>query len=71
MRLQLSRMWALVIPVERQRDPRVVSLSVVGQAAAGALMTALVADGGVTTYALRIVLSGGRSGWIVNSVDGG
>ena len=71
MRLQLSRMRALVTPVERQRHPRVVSLSVVGQAAAGALVTALVADGGLTTYALRIMLSGGRGGWIVNSVDGG
>jgi hypothetical protein len=71
MRLQLSRMRASVTPVECQRHPRVVSLSVVGQAADWALVTALVADGGVTTYVLRIVLSGGRGGWIVNSVDGG
>jgi hypothetical protein len=71
LRRQLSRMRSLVTPVERHRHPRVVSLFVVGQVAAGALVTALVADGGVTTYALRIVLSGGRGGWIVNSVDGG
>jgi hypothetical protein len=71
MRLQLSRMRALVTPVERQRHPRVVSLSAVGQAAAGALVTALVADGGVTTYALRIMLSAGRDGWRVSSIAGG
>jgi hypothetical protein len=69
MRLQLSRMRALVTPVERQRHPRVVSLSAVGQAAAGALVTALVADGGVTTCALRIVLRSGRDGWLVSGVS--
>lgn len=71
MRLQLSRMRGLVTPVERQRHPRVVSLSVVGQAAAGALVTAVVADGGVTTYALRITLRTGQDGLVVSSVDGG
>jgi hypothetical protein len=33
--------------------------------------TAFVADGGVTTYAVRITLRSGRDGWRVSSVAGG
>jgi hypothetical protein len=69
--VQLSREPALVTPVERQRHPRLVSLTTVAQSPAGILATALVADGGVTTYALRITLSAGRNGWLVSSVDAG
>ena len=71
LRLQLSRMRGLVTPVERQRHPRLVSLTTVARSPAAMLATALVADGGVTTYALRIMLSAGRGGWMVSSVDGG
>jgi hypothetical protein len=71
LRRQLSRTRGLVTPVERQRHPHVVSLTAVGQAPAALLATALVADGGVTTYALRIMLTAGRDGWLVRSVDGG
>ena len=71
LRVQLSRVPGLVTPVERRRDPRVVSLAVVGQAPDVVLATALVADGGVTTYALRIMLRPGRDGWLVSGVDGG
>jgi hypothetical protein len=71
LRRQLSRMRGLVTPVERQRHPRVVSLTAVAQSPPAILATALVADGGVTTYALRIMLSGGRDGWLVSRVDGG
>ncbi len=70
-RVQLSRVPGLVTPIERRRDPRVVSLTAVGQAPAAVLGTALVADGGVTAYALRMVLRSGRDGWLVSSVDGG
>ncbi|MBV8218117.1 MAG: hypothetical protein JO325_06625 [Solirubrobacterales bacterium] len=70
-RVQLSRVPGLVTLVERRRDPRVVSLTAVGQAPAAVLATALVADGGVTAYALRMVLRSGRDGWLVSSVDGG
>ena len=66
----LIRVRGLVTPVERHRYPRVVSITAVGQAPA-VLATALVADGGVTAYALRITLRSSRSGWLVSGVDGG
>lgn len=70
-RRQLSRMRGLVTPVERQRHPRVVSLTAVAQSPAAIQETALVTDGGVTTYALRIRLRAGRNGWMVSGVAGG
>jgi hypothetical protein len=71
LRLQLGRKPALVTPVERRRHPGVVSLTAVAQSSAAMLVTALVADGGVTTYALRITLRASRGGWLVSSVDAG
>jgi hypothetical protein len=71
LRRQLIRVRGLATPVERQRDPGVVSLTAVGQAPAVVLATAVVADGGVTAYALRMVLRSGRDGWLVSGVDGG
>lgn len=62
LRRQLTTERALVTPTERRRHPRVVSLAVVGQAPRVVLATALVEDGGVTAYALRITLQEGRSG---------
>ena len=70
LRRQLIRVRGLVTPVERQRDPGVVSLTAVGQTPAAVLATALVADGGVTAYALRLVLRSGRDGWLVSGVGG-
>ena len=67
----LIRVRGLVTPVERHRHPRVVSITAVGQAPAAVLATALVADGGVTAYSVRIVLRSRRDGWLVSSVDGG
>jgi multisubunit Na+/H+ antiporter MnhB subunit len=61
----------LVTPVERRRHPRLVSLTGVGRAVRVVLATALVADGGITTYALRITVREGRTGWLVSSVDRG
>jgi hypothetical protein len=71
LRLELVRIRAAVTPAERQRHPRVVSLTAVAQSPTATLATALVADGGITTYALRIMLSAGRDGWMVSGVDGG
>lgn len=70
LRLQLGRERVLVTPVERQRHPRVVSLTAIGQAPAAVVATGLIADGGVTTYAVRIMLGGGRGGWLVSAVAG-
>jgi hypothetical protein len=71
LRLQLTRTRAQVTPVERRRRPRVVSLTAVGQAPGLVLATALVKDGGVTSYALRITVREGPAGWLVSGVDGG
>ena len=71
LRRRLTRQAAVVTPVERSRHPRVLSLEVAGQAPRAALATALIADGGITTYALRITLKEGRSGWLVSALDGG
>src|SRR5690349_4545543 len=68
---KLTRTGALVTPVERRRHPRLVSLSAVGPARGVVVATAVVADGGVTTYALRISVRRGRAGWRVSSVSGG
>jgi hypothetical protein len=72
LRLRLSSARGLVTPMERQRHPRLVSLTAVAQSRTAILAIALVADGGVTRYALRILLSTGRrGGWLVSSVNGG
>ena len=61
----------LVAPVERRRHPRVVSLMDTGQAPGVVLATALVDDGGIANYAIRITLRDTRSGWLVSALDGG
>jgi hypothetical protein len=71
LRRQLIRVRGLVTPVERHRDPSVVSLTAVGQAPAAVLASALVADGGVTAYSVRMTLRADRDGWLVSGVDGG
>jgi hypothetical protein len=43
---------------------------VIGQAPNVVLATALVEDGGLTAYALRITLQEGRSGWLASAIDG-
>jgi hypothetical protein len=70
LRLELARTPATVTPVERHRHPRAVSISLVGQASAAIVATGLVADGGITTYAVRIMLRASREGWLVSGVDG-
>jgi hypothetical protein len=69
LRRQLIRVRGSVTPVERHRDPRVVSLTAIGQTPAAVVATGLIADGGVTTYAVRIMLRAGRDGWLVSGVD--
>ena len=68
---QLSSERAGVTPVERHRDPRVVSLVVAGQARSEIAATALVSDGGIVNYAVRLALHETPSGWLVSSVDNG
>ena len=70
-RLELTRVRGLVTSAERQRDPRVVSLTAVRQAPAAVLATALVADGWVAAYSLRITLRASRNCCLVSGLDGG
>jgi hypothetical protein len=71
LRGQLTGERAQLAPVERRRHPRVVSLEAVGQAPGVALATAMIDDGGIATYALRLRLERGTDGWAVSAVDGG
>jgi hypothetical protein len=57
---RLTRGSARVTPVERERRPRLVSLTAMAQGPEVVLVTALVNDGGITTYALRISVRTGR-----------
>jgi hypothetical protein len=71
LRRQLTRERAQITPVERRRQPRVVSLRVVGMTPGFVLATAMIDDGGIAAYPVRFTLqeSGGR--WAVSSVQEG
>jgi hypothetical protein len=69
-RRQLTRERAQLTPVERRRRPRLVSLLAAGEEQRVVLATAMVEDGGITTYALRITVPEGPGGWLVTGVDG-
>jgi hypothetical protein len=71
LRRRLRGQRALVSPVERRRHPRVVSLMATGQARGVVLAAALVDDGGIANYAIRVTLRDTRSGWLVSALDGG
>ena len=71
LRGQLVRDRARVTPAVRGRRPRVVALEVLGTAPGVVLATALVDDGGITTYPLRVTLRAGRAGWLVSGENGG
>lgn len=71
LRLKLTRTRTLVTPVERRRHPRLMSLAAIGQANGAVLATAFVEDGGVTAYALRVILRREPAGWLVSGVEGG
>jgi hypothetical protein len=71
LRRQLRGQRALVAPAERRRNPRVISLVAAGQERGVALATALVNDGGIANYAVRLTLGETRSRWLVSAVDGG
>jgi hypothetical protein len=69
-RRQLIHEHAQLTPVERRRHPRVVSLEAAGQATGVVLATALVEDGGITTYPLRLTVQRVAGAWVVSGVDG-
>jgi hypothetical protein len=71
LRAQLSRSRARVTPAERDRHPTVLSVKSAAQAPGLVLVTAVVSDGGVTTYPLRMVVQEEARGWVVTDLVGG
>lgn len=65
------RQRALVAPAEEGRHPRVISLQTSVQKRGVVLATAIIDDGGIASYAVRVTVRETRSGWLVSAVDGG
>lgn len=65
------RQRVLLAPAERGRHPRVISLEASGQKRGVVLATAIIDDGGIASYAIRVTVRKTRSGWLVSAVDGG
>ena len=71
LRRELARRRAEATPAERRRHPRLASLVVVGTGPGAASATAMVADGGIAVYALRLTLEDGDGRWQVSGVETG
>ncbi len=71
LRRELLRQRAQLTPVERRRRPRVVALQTVGTTPAFVVATAVIDDGGVTTYRLRFMLQRQAGRWAVTSLADG
>jgi hypothetical protein len=65
---QLLQERVAVPPAERGRQPRVASLQTVGTTPWFVMATAVVNDGGLTTYQLRFTVQRSSGGWAVSSV---
>ncbi len=65
------RRRAFVAPSERGRRPRVISLEASGQKRGVVLATAIIDDGGIVSYAVRVMVRETPAGWVVSAVDGG
>lgn len=68
---QLLQERVAVPPAERGRQPRVVSLQTVGTTPGFVVATAVIDDGGLSTYRLRFILQRSSGAWAVSSVVGG
>jgi hypothetical protein len=68
---ELLRQRAQLTPVERRRRPRVMSLDMIATTPAFVVATAVIDDGGVTTYRLRFALQRQAGRWAVTSVQEG
>jgi hypothetical protein len=71
LRQQLLETRAELTPVEPRRRPRVVSLQTTATTPTFVVATAVIDDGGVTTYRLRFTLEGGTGRWLVSGVQEG
>jgi hypothetical protein len=68
---ELLRQRAQLTPVERRRRPWIESLQTIGTTPAFVVATAVIDDGGVTTYRLRFALQREADRWAVSSVAEG
>jgi hypothetical protein len=71
LRRELLRQRAQLTPVERRRRPRVMSLQTIGTTPAFVVATAMIDDGGVSRYRLRLTLQREADRWAVSSVEDG
>lgn len=71
LRQQLLHKWSQLTPVERRRRPRVVSLQTTATTPTFLVATAVIDDGGVTTYRLHFTLDGAAGRWLVSGVQEG
>ena len=71
LRRELLGQRAQLTPVEHRRRPRVVSLQTIGTTPTFVVATAVIDDGGVTTYRLRFTLQLQAGRWAVSSVEEG
>ena len=71
LRRQLKRERVQVTPVERRRHPRVITLTALGHASGVVVATALIDDGGIANYAVRLTVLRTNRAWLVSGVDGG
>ena len=71
LRRQLLHERAELTPVERRRRPRVVSLQTIVTTPTFVVATAVIDDGGVTTYRLRFTLERRAGRWLVSGLQEG
>src|SRR5437764_8845850 len=71
LRHQLLGQRAQLTPAERRRRPRVMSLQTIGTTPAFVVATAMIDDGGVSTYRLRFTLQPEADRWAVSSAEDG
>jgi hypothetical protein len=71
LRHELLGQRAQLTPVERRRRPRVMSLQTIATTPAFVVATAVIDDGGVSTYRLRFTLQLQADRWAVSSVEDG
>ena len=71
LRAELSVGRERIPPAERERDPRVASVKAMAESPGVVIATAAVTDGGIATYAIRVVVEHGPRGWLVSDLIGG
>ena len=71
LRTRLARERVLITPAARHRRPSVVSLQVATTTPGFAVATAVVDDGGLAPYVVRVALEHRRGVWLASDVVGG